>query len=300
MNASSVTKTLEIDNTVYSATAEFRRADGVGDNATVNLGTAGFTGNRSGNGTGIFGTPLTQSWRAYQRGGNAGRSAGAYVTGLPPGEYDVYAVVHNPVLIASGRSTNVGIGVGAATSGSIAWNDASLTGTSFAASPQTDTWELGVNYARVRVTVTAENPNIYVIQGGPAAGNDAFDFHTLTAVQIVAVVEEGGEFESWMADNYEPGQDPDEPLPRGGMMMSPRQVYIAGLDPQTDDLFRVYWDEQGILRYWPDLEHYRIYTIYWTDDLTVDPEEWNVLEEGTQLPSEPAVFFRVEVQLSDE
>lgn len=46
-----------------------------------------------------------------------------------------------------------------------------------------------MNYARVRVTVTPENPIVYVIQGGPAAANDEFDYHTLAAVQIVAFID---------------------------------------------------------------------------------------------------------------
>ena len=187
VNGNSVTQEVEVAGIPFSATAEFRRADGIETDTPVTLSQTASTANRSGGGSGIFGTALTQTWRAYSRGGRAGRSVGAFFTGIEPGEYDVYAVVHNPVLIEAARTTNVGIGVGSATSGSLAWNDPSLTGMSFAASPQTDTWELGVNYARVRVEVTPENPNIYVIQGGPAAVNDEFDFHTLTAVQIVAV-----------------------------------------------------------------------------------------------------------------
>ncbi|MDV7395905.1 hypothetical protein RZS08_31225, partial [Arthrospira platensis SPKY1] len=96
MNAASVTQTVEVGGVPFSATAEFRRADGTTANVAVNLAQTSSTANRSGSGTGIFGTALTQSWRSYQRGGNPGRSVGAYFTGLEPGEYDVYAVVHNP------------------------------------------------------------------------------------------------------------------------------------------------------------------------------------------------------------
>ncbi|MCC5841651.1 MAG: PKD domain-containing protein [Opitutales bacterium] len=191
VNDNDVTQTIQIGSWAYPVTAHFRRANGTGANAGVTLNQTSSTANRStASGSGVFNTALTQSWRAYQRsGGFAGRSVGAYFTGLEPGEYDVYAVVHNPVLIAAGRTTNVGIGVGSATSGDLAWNHPSLTGTSFIATPRTDTWEANINYARVRVTVTPANPIVYVIQGGPAAANDEFDYHTLTAVQIVAVID---------------------------------------------------------------------------------------------------------------
>jgi hypothetical protein len=187
VSGNTATQEIEVSGIPFSATATVRRANGDSANVAVNLTQGNSISNRSQMGSGVFGTALTQSWRSFSVGGLSGRSVGAYFTGLTPGEYDVYAIVHNPVLIDAGRTTNVGIGVGAATSGNLAWNASSLTGTSFAASPQTDTWELGVNYARVRVEVTAENPIIYVIQGGPAAANNEFDYHTLTAVQIVAV-----------------------------------------------------------------------------------------------------------------
>lgn len=191
VNDNTITQTIQIGSWAYPVTSNFRRSNGAGDNAGVTLTQTSSTANRStASGEGVFATALTRSWRAYQRsGGFAGRSVGAYFTGLEPGEYDVYAVVHNPVLIAAGRTTNVGIGVGSATSGDLAWNHPSLTGTSFAPDPQTETWEAGVNYARVRVTVTPENPIVYVIQGGPAAANNEFDYHTLAAVQIVAVID---------------------------------------------------------------------------------------------------------------
>lgn len=169
-----------------AVTAEFRRGNGTGDNAGVTLGQTSSTANRSTDtGSGVFATELTQNWRSYSRSGFPGRSVGAFFTGLAPGEYTVYAVVHNPILIEDGIVTNVGIGVGSATTGDLAWNDPSLQQTSFTAFTQTDTWELGVNYARATVTITAENSILYVIQGGPAAQNNEFDYHTLTAVQIV-------------------------------------------------------------------------------------------------------------------
>ena len=299
MNAATVIQTVEHGGVEFSATAEFRRANGTDTDAGVTLNQTSSTGNRSGSGSGIFGTALTQNWRAYQRsGGHPGRSVGAYFTGLEPGEYDVYAVVHNPVLIAAERTTNVGIGVGSATSGDLAWNDSSLTGTSFAVSPQTDTWELGVNYAKVRVEVTAENPNIYVIQGGPAAANDEFDYHTLAAVQIVAVVEELSEFEQWMEDNagnLPEGATGDTEINQGGVTMTVGDVYTAGLDPEGDELFRLYWDENGEVQYQPDLGADRNYTTYWTDDLTADPVVWT--EGETEMPETGPVFYKVKVEL---
>ena len=232
-DATSNSKEVQLSGGNQTVTAEFRRANGTSTDAPVSLGTTSFTANRSGGGSGVFATPLTQSWRAYQRGGgNAGRSVGAYFTGLEPGEYDVYAIVHNPVLIDAGRVTNVGIGVGSATSGDLAWNDASLTGTSFAPSPQTNTWESGVNYARVRVEVTPENPNIYVIQGGPAAANDEFDYHTLTAVQIVAVQPDEPEptdaYADWVVANNITGGPSDETGGVGNLMR-----YALGGDAST-------------------------------------------------------------------
>lgn len=174
----------------------FRRANGTGANAEVTLDQSSSISNRSSTeGTGVFDTELGQTWRSYVRdegaGTREGRSVGAWFEGLPHGEWTVYAVVHNPVLIADGITTNVGIGVGSATSGGLAWNDSSLTGTSFAASPQTDTWELGVNYAKVTVTIDADNPILYVLQGGPAAQVDEFDYHTLTSVQLYQIPEPG-------------------------------------------------------------------------------------------------------------
>lgn len=172
----------------------FRRANGSDLNDGVTLSQTASTGNRSTDtGTGIFATALGQNWRAYVRGGNAGRNVGAWFEGLPHGEWTVYAVVHNPVLIASGRTTHVGIGTGSQTTGDLAWNNAILTQTSFAASPQTVTWEEGVNYAKTTVTVDAQNPILYVLQGGPAAQNDEFDYHTLTSIQLVRGTEGPGE-----------------------------------------------------------------------------------------------------------
>jgi uncharacterized repeat protein (TIGR02543 family) len=168
----------------------FRRANGDGTNAGVTLHQTASVSNRSSAGaTGVFDSALGKSWRSYTRGGFAGRSVGAWFEGLPHGDYVVYAVVHNPVLIADGRTTNVGIGTGSQTSGDLAWNDASLTGTSFPTNPQTATWEEGVNFAKTTVTVDADNPILYVLQGGPAAASNEFDFHTLTAVQLVRLGE---------------------------------------------------------------------------------------------------------------
>jgi hypothetical protein len=228
-SGNATTQEVEIAGTTFSTTANFRRADGTDADSPVSLTQSSSTANRSGSGSGVFGTALTQSWRAYSRGGFPGRSVGAWFTGLEPGEYDVYAVVHNPVLIAAGRTTNVGIGVGSATSGSLAWNDPSLTGTSFAANPQTDTWQLGVNFARVRIEVTAENPIIYVIQGGPAAANNEFDYHTLTAVQIVRVASDPSDpFSDWVAENNITGGPADT---TGGVANLMR--YALGGDART-------------------------------------------------------------------
>jgi uncharacterized repeat protein (TIGR02543 family) len=163
-----------------------RRANAITADAAVPLdGVTGNLARNSGTGTGVFATPLGESWANYTRTDFAGRSLGVWFEGLPHGEYTVFAVVHNPVLIADGITTNVGIGVGSATTGNLAWNAANLTGTSFAANPQTSTWEESVNYAKTTVTLDADNPILYVIQGGPAAQNNEFDYHTLTAIQLV-------------------------------------------------------------------------------------------------------------------
>jgi hypothetical protein len=104
-------------------------------------------------------------------------------------------------------------------------------------------------------------------------------------------------FEQWIADNYPPETTPEDDDSRGGMTLTVRQVWLAGLTPNGTDVFRIYFDESGTLRHEPDLGVDRVYRIYWTDDLTIDPEEWNVWEEDAPLSSEPAVFFRVEVGL---
>lgn len=170
----------------------FRRANGTGIDDGVTLTQTGSTANRSTDtGTGVFDTALGENWRSYSRSGFPGRAVGAWFEGLPHGEWTVFAVVHNPVLIAAGVTTNVGIGVGSQTTGDLAWNNAILTQTNFAASPQTATWELGVNYAMTTVTIDADNPILYVIQGGPAAQNNEFDFHTLTSVQLYQIPEPG-------------------------------------------------------------------------------------------------------------
>jgi subtilisin family serine protease len=167
-----------------------RRANAFTADAPVPLdGVTGNLARNSGTGMGVFATPLGESWANYTRTGTQddrrGRSLGVWFEGLPHGEYIVFAVVHNPVLIAAGITTNVGIGVGSATSGNLAWNAANLTGTSFAASPQTNTWEEGVNYAKTTVTVDANNPILYVIQGGPQAPHNVFDYHTISSIQLV-------------------------------------------------------------------------------------------------------------------
>jgi uncharacterized repeat protein (TIGR02543 family) len=133
--------------------------------------------------------------------------------------------------------------------------------------------------------------------------DEALPFDLIGAARVLGAhpspgaYEQGTPFEGWLAENYEAGIKPEDDDSRGGMTLTVRQVWLAGLTPGGDNVFRVYFDESGTLRHEPDLGGERVYTVFWTDDLTVDPEEWNVLEEGTPLPSEPAVFFRVEVGL---
>lgn len=163
----------------------YRRANGAPADSGVTLTQTSSLSNRSGVGEGIFGTALTQSWRSYSRGGNPGRASGVWFEGLPPGEYTVYAVAHNPVLVAADRGTNLGIGVGSRRTGDLAWNDPGLNATQLPARPRTDQWEEGVNYARAEVRITAENPILYVIQGGALATVEDSDFHGITAVQLL-------------------------------------------------------------------------------------------------------------------
>ncbi|MCC5841827.1 MAG: PKD domain-containing protein [Opitutales bacterium] len=299
-NGTTVSKEVQLSGGNQTVTAEFRRADGTGANAAVNLAQTSRTGNRSGTGNGVFATALTQSWRSYQFGGAAGRSVGAYFTGLEPGEYDVYAVVHNPILIAAGRTTNVGIGVGSAISGSLAWNHASLTGTSFAASPQTDTWQLGVNYARVRVEVTAENPNIYVIQGGPAAASDEFDYHTLAAVQIVAVQPDEPEpadlYADWAAANDIVGGMADE---TGGVSNLMRYALGGNADTPLSALIPQMQTEVDPLGLILSLTFYRIddplvnYAVWFSEDLA----DWGASPIWDDFGAHEGVpgFFMIEI-----
>jgi hypothetical protein len=228
----------------------FRRGNGAGDNAGVTLTQTSNANNRSSaTATGVFDTALGKNWRAYVRGGFAGRSVGAWFEGLPHGDYIVYAVVHNPVLITDGRTTNVGIGTGSQVSGDLAWNDSSLTGTSFSANPQTATWEEGVNYARTIVTVDATNPILYVLQGGPAAANDEFDYHTLSAVQLVRLGEitpgdgftvtynaNGGTGDVPVDDNVYADGTTITVMGQGNLTLA-GESFIGWLDPETSDTF---------------------------------------------------------------
>ena len=102
-------------------------------------------------------------------------------------------------------------------------------------------------------------------------------------------------FLAWLADNYPPGTTAESDDSRGGMTLTVWQVWLAGLTPNGTDVFRIYFDENGNVQYYPNLGEARVYTLLWTDDLTGE-----LIWRDANIDSPPetgAVFFRVEVGL---
>ena len=84
----------------------------------------------------------------------------------------------------------------------------------------------------------------------------------------------------------------------GATIARVRDIWIAGLDPATQDLFRITgWDEHGRPAFSPRLPEGRVYEIFWTDNLSQAPVTWHLLPEGAPMPPSSPVFFRVQVRV---
>ncbi|MCC5844020.1 MAG: hypothetical protein JJU05_07200 [Verrucomicrobia bacterium] len=104
-------------------------------------------------------------------------------------------------------------------------------------------------------------------------------------------------FAEWLAlQSYPGGTTGESDDSRSGMTLTVRQIWLAGLTPMGTDLFRIVGlNEQGLPVFEPDLGEARIYTIYWTGDLT-DPDSWSEASVITPPETGP-VFFKIEVSL---
>ena len=133
----------------------------------------------TGDGTlGIYDTALTGTW--FFGAGN--ENIGVRVSGLAPGDYDVYSINREPV--EPGRTYDVGIGV-ADTTDFTGLAVTSLTGQAANATAFVD----GHNFATERVTVTSTADFITVIVDPTNAA-----FGTISGLQIVAVIPEPSSF----------------------------------------------------------------------------------------------------------
>lgn len=143
-------------------------------------------------GVGIFNTDLTKD--AFISYGNttAHRDPlAAVICGLPAGDYYVYAVVHYSA--SAGSTFNVLAGttnLGATNPGSAGINDiADAYGLGYSdtlTATNTSAWELGNNYARFQITVTAASPNIIVASD---ASQSSASYSELSAIMITSVPE---------------------------------------------------------------------------------------------------------------
>lgn len=102
-------------------------------------------------------------------------------------------------------------------------------------------------------------------------------------------------FLDWLAQqDYPPGTTGESDDSRGGVTLTVREVWVAGLTPMGDDVFRITgMDAQGLPRFEPERQD-RVYTTYWTNSLT-DPDWMDVTE--VPPPLQGPVFFRVNVRL---
>ena len=133
----------------------------------------------TGDGTlGIYDTALTGDWFF----GVQNENLGVRVSGLAPGEYDVYSINREPT--APDRTYDVGIGV-ANTTDFTGLAVTSLTGQDTNATAFVD----GHNFATERVTVTSTSDFITVIIDPT---NERFG--TISGLQIVAVIPEPSSF----------------------------------------------------------------------------------------------------------
>ena len=137
----------------------------------------GRNNNASGSGD-IYDTALTGTW--FFGAGN--ENIGVRVSGLAPGDYDVYSINREPT--EPGRTYDVGIGV-ADTTDFTGLAVTSLAGQATNATTFVD----GHNFATERVTVTSTADFITVIVDPTNAA-----FGTISGLQIVAVIPEPSSF----------------------------------------------------------------------------------------------------------
>jgi len=112
--------------------------------------------------------------------------------------------------------------------------------------------------------------------------------------------------DAWMAEHsghFPEDATADTVIEQGGVPMSIREIFIAGLTPGTDERFEILrMDASGVPEF--DAKEGREYEISWTDDLTKEegPGKWILLkefdQEGEMLPpGDPRVFYRLRVRL---
>jgi len=112
-------------------------------------------------------------------------------------------------------------------------------------------------------------------------------------------------FEQWLAEqkgqgHFAPDAHGETEVTRSGVPMRVRDIWIAGLNPANQDLFRITgWDEHGRPDFAPRHAG-RVYTTYWTTDLTAEEVIWTELDAEDPMPEESPIFFRVDVRWSDE
>jgi uncharacterized repeat protein (TIGR02543 family) len=111
-------------------------------------------------------------------------------------------------------------------------------------------------------------------------------------------------FDGWWAENSQffEGLEPDGEVQRRGMLIPIRDIWIAGLDLEGDDLFEISSLDANGLPSFVERDG-RQYRIWWTDDLT-DPSSWQILKDFTEsapatAPGNGRVFYRLEVRVAE-
>jgi uncharacterized repeat protein (TIGR02543 family) len=106
-------------------------------------------------------------------------------------------------------------------------------------------------------------------------------------------------FEQWLEDNrdhFDPDAHGETLVTRSGVQMRIRDIWIAGLDPAGLDVFQIIgWDEHGRPDFAPRHAG-RVYTTYWTTDLTAEEVIWTELDAEDPMPEESPIFFKVDVR----
>ncbi|MEX2605936.1 MAG: S8 family serine peptidase [Kiritimatiellia bacterium] len=113
--------------------------------------------------------------------------------------------------------------------------------------------------------------------------------------------------DEWMAEHSEHFPEDataDTVIEQGGVLMSIREIFIAGLTPGTEERFEItHLNDAGIPQF---IERTgRQYRILWTADLLLPTEEWTVYKDFDEAcpetaPLSPHIFYRIEVRLSLE